>query len=176
MLNILLSSLNELPSIVVYACSVSAKAAFQGIQDVVLAADDAFFAPLLYAHHLLSFIPTRAHINALVSASGRTVLDRVRYLVRNSPYASNAVDYFASQIVGAGITPAWKTRKEELSAAWLAWTDEADAEGLTDLYGLQRRAAREVFIAGEVFFRVRMRRPEDGMIVPFQLQMLPQHD
>jgi hypothetical protein len=57
MLNILLSSLNELPSIVVYACSVSAKAAFQGIQDVVLAADDAFFAPLLYAHHLLSFIP-----------------------------------------------------------------------------------------------------------------------
>ena len=42
---------------------------------------------------------------------------------------------------------------------WLDWTDEADAEGFTDFYGLQRRAAREVFIAGEVFFRFRPRRP-----------------
>jgi capsid protein len=33
----------------------------------------------------------------------------------------------------------------------LDWTDETDAEGFTDFYGLQRRAAREVFIAGEVF-------------------------
>jgi lambda family phage portal protein len=40
-------------------------------------------------------------------------------------------------------------------------------------YGLQRRAAREVFLAGEVFFRIRMRRPSDGLTVPLQLQMLP---
>ena len=46
---------------------------------------------------------------------------------------------------------------------WLDWTDEADAEGFTDFYGLQRRAAREVFIAGEVFFRFRPRRPQDGL-------------
>ena len=38
---------------------------------------------------------------------------------------------------------------------------------------MQRRAAREVFIAGEVFFRFRPRRPEDGLVVPLQLQMLP---
>jgi lambda family phage portal protein len=56
---------------------------------------------------------------------------------------------------------------------WLDWTDEADAEGLTDLYGMQRRAAREVFIAGEVFFRFRPRRASDGLVVPLQLQMLP---
>ena len=56
---------------------------------------------------------------------------------------------------------------------WLDWTDEADAEGFTDFYGLQRRAAREVFIAGEVFFRFRPRRPQDGLTVPLQLQMLP---
>ena len=49
---------------------------------------------------------------------------------------------------------------------WLAWTDEADAEGLTDFYGLQRRAAREVFLAGEVFVRIRPRRAEDGLTVP----------
>lgn len=56
---------------------------------------------------------------------------------------------------------------------WLAWTDEADAEGLTDFYGLQRRAAREVFLAGEVFFRFRPRRAGDGLSVPVQMQMLP---
>ena len=63
--------------------------------------------------------------------------------------------------------------KEELQRLWLAWTDEADAEGLTDFYGLQRRAAREVFLAGEVFVRIRPRRVEDGLTVPLQLQMLP---
>ena len=34
--------------------------------------------------------------------------------------------------------------KEELQALWLAWTDEADAEGLTDFYGLQAMACRAV--------------------------------
>jgi lambda family phage portal protein len=59
-----------------------------------------------------------------------------------------------------------------LQRLWLTWTDEADAEGLTDFYGLQRRAAREVFMAGEVFFRIRIRRSGDGLSVPLQLQML----
>jgi hypothetical protein len=58
--------------------------------------------------------------------------------------------------VGAGIKPssliAHAGLKAQVQKLWLGRTDEADAEGFTDLYGLQRRAAREVFIAGEVFF------------------------
>lgn len=125
------------------------------------------------------FTPPRRHINSLIEASGRTVLDRARWLVRNNAYANNAVEFFAGQVVGTGIVPSWKglagrpTLKRALSAAWLRWTDEADAEGLTDLYGQQRRAARELFLAGEVFFRERPRRPEDGLSVPLQYQMLP---
>lgn len=127
---------------------------------------------------LRRFLPPRAHINSLIQASGRTVLDRARFLARNNAYAANALDYWSGQIVGTGIVPAWKklpdaAMKAALSDAWLRWTDEADAEGLTDLYGLQRRAARELFIAGEVFLRQRLRRPEDGLSVPLQLQMLP---
>jgi lambda family phage portal protein len=38
---------------------------------------------------------------------------------------------------------------------WLAWTDEADADGLTDFYGLQAMVAREMFVAGECFVRLR---------------------
>ena len=60
-----------------------------------------------------------------------------------------------------------------MQALWDRWTDEADAEGVTDFEGLQRRAAREVFISGEVFFRKRVRRPQDKLSVPLQLEMLP---
>jgi len=119
----------------------------------------------------------RAHVNTLIAASGDTITARARWLVRNNGYAANAVESFASNVVGDGIKPsstiADAAKKEELQALWLAWTDDADAEGLTDLYGLQRRAAREVFLSGEVFIRIRPRRAEDGLTVPLQLQMLP---
>ncbi|TKZ16043.1 phage portal protein [Shimia litoralis] len=130
-------------------------------------------------HHrrLRGFHATRAHVNALISASGPDITARARWLVRNNGYAMNAVESWAANTVGDGIKPISKladgARKEELQRLWLAWTDEADAEGLTDFYGLQRRAAREVFIAGEVFFRIRLRRAEDGLSVPVQVQMLP---
>ena len=123
------------------------------------------------------FRATRAHVNTLIAASGETITARARWLVRNNGYAANAVDAFANHVVGDGIKPSSKiadaAKKEELQKLWLAWTDEADAEGLTDFFGLQRRAAREVFLAGEVFLRIRARRPEDGLTVPMQLQMLP---
>ena len=116
-------------------------------------------------------------MNTLIAASGDTITARARWLVRNNGYAANAVESFASNVVGDGIKPsstiADAAKKEELQALWLAWTDDADAEGLTDFYGLQRRAAREVFLSGEVFIRIRPRRAEDGLTVPLQLQMLP---
>ena len=123
------------------------------------------------------FRATRAHVNTLIAASGETITARARWLVRNNGYAANAVDAFANHVVGDGIKPSSKiteaATKEELQKLWLAWTDEADAEGFTDFYGLQRRVAREVFLAGEVFLRFRPRRPEDGLAVPLQLQMIP---
>jgi lambda family phage portal protein len=63
--------------------------------------------------------------------------------------------------------------KSAIQQLWNDWTDEADAEGLTDLYGLQRRMGRELFIAGEVFVRLRPRFLSDGLSVPLQLQILP---
>ena len=53
--------------------------------------------------------------------------------------------------------------KDQIQRLWLAWTDEADADGLTDFYGLQTMAARAMFEAGECFFRFRPRRLEDGL-------------
>ena len=100
-------------------------------------------------HHrrLRGFRATRAHVNALIAAAGPDITARARWLVRNNGYAVNAVESWAANTVGDGIKPISKivdaARKEELQRLWLAWTDDADAEGLTDFYGLQRRAARD---------------------------------
>ncbi|MFD1913807.1 phage portal protein [Halodurantibacterium flavum] len=126
---------------------------------------------------LRGFPTTRAHVNTLLAAAGPNVTARARYLVRNNGYAHGALDSWAANCIGTGIKPssliAQPKRKAELQRLWQDWTDEADAEGLTDFYGIQRRAARECFLAGECFIRLRPRRPEDGLVVPLQLQLLP---
>ena len=126
---------------------------------------------------LKGFVTSRAHVNALIATSGPEMNARARWLVRNNGYAANAIESWAANTVGDGISPnssiAQASRKDAVQRLWLAWTDDADAEGLTDFYGLQRRAAREMFMTGEVFLRFRPRRPEDGLVVPLQVQMLP---
>jgi capsid protein len=134
------------------------------------------FEGALGNRRLKHFVPSRAHINTLVASTGRDMLARGRWLARNNGYANNAVEAWAGNVVGAGITPSFQVRnkalKQRLVRKWSEWVDEADAEGITDFYGLQRRAAREMFIAGEVFFRFYTRREGDGA-VPLQMQLLP---
>jgi lambda family phage portal protein len=126
---------------------------------------------------LKHFQPSRAHLNTLIAASGADITARARWLVRNNGYAANAIESWAGNVAGSGIKPssliADPALKARVQRLWLDWTDESDAEGFTDFYGQQRRAAREVFIAGEVFFRFRPRRAGDGLSVPLQLQMIP---
>ena len=126
---------------------------------------------------LKHFQPSRAHLNTLIAAAGADITARARWLVRNNGYAANAIESWAGNVVGAGIKPSSLIPEPGLKAKvqrlWLDWTDDSDAEGFTDFYGQQRRAAREVFIAGEVFFRFRPRRSDDGLVVPLQLQMIP---
>ena len=80
-------------------------------------------------------------------------------------YAANACEAFASNLVGDGIKPSSLIEdpalRDRVQRLWLAWTDEADADGLTDFYGLQAMVAREMFVAGECFVRLRPRRAED---------------
>jgi lambda family phage portal protein len=129
------------------------------------------------SRRLRHFQPSRAHLNTLIAAAGADITARARWLVRNNGYAANAIESWAGNVVGDGIKPSSLIADAELKARvqrlWLDWTDDSDAEGFTDFYGQQRRAAREVFIAGEVFFRFRPRRPDDGLMVPLQLQMIP---
>jgi lambda family phage portal protein len=152
-----------------------------------------------------SWIPSRVHVNTLISQSGPNTLARARFLARNNGYASSAVECFAANLVGAGIKPSWKSplpipdvdeegseeqvaaakskaksaakasssQKQSVHALWARWTNEADAEGITNFYGLQKRVARELFIAGEIFGRLRPRRLSDGLSIPMQIELFP---
>ncbi|SHF46665.1 phage portal protein, lambda family [Ruegeria intermedia] len=120
--------------------------------------------------------PPLENINALVASGGPRLLARSRELVVTNGYAANACEAYAANLVGDGIKPSSLIEDGELrdrvQRLWLAWTDQADADGLTDFYGLQAMIAREMFVAGECFVRIRPRRAEDGLLVPMQLQLL----
>jgi lambda family phage portal protein len=125
---------------------------------------------------LIAWRATQENINSLLSIGGDTLRARARQIVRSNPYASNAADSFVSNAVGCGIKPSSLVSdikiKDQIQDLWAEWVYEADADGLTDFYGLQGLAARAMFEAGECFVRFRPRRPSDGLTVPLQLQVL----
>ena len=120
--------------------------------------------------------PPLENINSLVASGGPRLLARSRELVVTNGYAANACEAYAANLIGDGMKPSSLIEDAELrdkvQRLWLAWTDQADADGLTDFYGLQAMIAREMFVAGECFVRFRSRRAGDGLLVPIQLQLL----
>lgn len=104
------------------------------------------------------------------------VRSRSRDLVRENGYAQAGVEALVSNIVGSGITPQFTTPDADfnkaLAEAFLEWTDEADADGRFDFYGLQALAVRSMIEGGDSFTRFRTRLPSDGLSVPLQLQVL----
>ena len=101
---------------------------------------------------------------------------RSRDLARNDPQISGALDCLVSNIVGMGISPRWQLQNSKLKKAlqqlWADWTQEADADGLLDFYGLQSLIARSIIESGEVFIRYAPRRSTSNLTVPLQIQIL----
>lgn len=102
--------------------------------------------------------------------------NRARDAVRNDPIATRAIETMVANLIGTGITPKFlhdnPDTRRIAQAYWQAWEDEADADSRTDIYGLQALAVRAWLESGECFVRLRPRRPEDGLSVPLQLQVL----
>lgn len=105
-----------------------------------------------------------------------TLRSRSRELVRNDPLAGGGMDTLVANLIGTGITPRWllddAPLKKALQDLWNDWASEADADGVCDFYGLQALAARSMIEAGEVLIRFRPKRPETGLSVPLQLQLI----
>lgn len=99
-----------------------------------------------------------------------------RDLARRNAWAAAGIEAFVANAIGTGIKPqslvADPKLREAIQSLWRDWCEEADAAGLTDFYGLQALACRAMLEGGEAIVRLRWRRPEDGLPVALQVQVL----
>jgi lambda family phage portal protein len=111
------------------------------------------------------------------TATAATIRRRCRDAVRNDAWARAIVETLVDDVIGWGIKPLSRATAEPFRQAvqqrWEDWGAVADADGVLDLAGLQALAVRNLVVDGECFIRLRRRKPEDGLPVPLQLQVLP---
>ncbi|MDR1334790.1 MAG: phage portal protein [Holosporaceae bacterium] len=127
-----------------------------------------------HGKRLGNWYPSSSSINTLLASSLCTLRTRSHDLVRKNPYAANAVDSIVSNCIGTGIKPQSKAKDSEfrkkIQELWLNWTDEADAAGLCDFYGLQALVLRSVIESGECFVRLKI--DKNNATIPLKLQIL----
>lgn len=114
--------------------------------------------------------------SSAIFSSLNTLRSRSRELIRNNPLVDGGVDSYVANLIGSGINPRWQVDdpvlKEEIQSLWDDWISEADFNGVLNFYGLQSLVSRGLIDAGEILCRLVPRRPEDGLSVPLQLQLL----
>lgn len=119
---------------------------------------------------------SRTSSDAEIARGLPVVRNRSRDLSRNNPHARKAKSVWVGNIVGTGIVPRSATGNprldEQLNSLWAEWAAVADADGQLDMGGLQELMVGEMIEGGEALVRRRFRRPEDGLPVPLQLQVL----
>lgn len=86
---------------------------------------------------------------ASMLASSGTLARRGRGLVANNGHAASGAEAWTSALVGTGLK--LQATRPGLAQAFEAWTDDADADGVTDFYGLQGSMARSMVVSGEAF-------------------------
>lgn len=121
-----------------------------------------------------SWNPSAAGPNSAATGNLGIIRRRARDAVRNDPWAKTAAARWVSNVIGTGIQPYPRHPdrgvRKALKELWSDWVGESDADGLLGFYGQQALAARCLFTDGEALGRIRMRRPEDDLVVPMQIQ------
>src|SRR6185369_14292658 len=100
--------------------------------------------------------------------------DVARDLVRNNPYAESGLRAIVTHTIRWGIVAKPKPDHKAAAELWRQWADTTacDADGQHNFAGLQKLVLRTVVESGEVLVRRRFRRPEDGLPIAMQLQVL----
>jgi len=128
------------------------------------------------SRRLASWVAPQEHLNSILQYNGATVRARSRDSVRQDSWIASGVDDWVSEAIGTGGIPHPQHSNPEirklLKELWKQFADEADAAGTSNVYGLQALAFRGAIEGGETFTRLRPRRPEDGLKVPLQLQVV----
>jgi lambda family phage portal protein len=106
------------------------------------------------------------------------IRNRARDLVRNNPWANKGKAVIVNNTIGYGIAmqliSTSEAKTKALQEKHLKWANstECDADGQTNLAGLEQLAFGAMVESGECLIRKRPRLASDGLTVPFQLQVL----
>lgn len=124
----------------------------------------------------LAWMPGNPGAVAALLTTQTELRAKSRDLVRRNAWAAAGIEAFVANAIGTGIKPQSLIEdpglRETIQALWRDWTEEADAQGLTDFYGLQALACRAMLEGGEALVRLRYRRPDDGLAVALQILSL----
>lgn len=118
----------------------------------------------------------RGDVNSVTAVAMSELRIHARDLVRNNGWARKAQRIIANHSTGGwGLTPK-AVGPEALAAGelWKAWADstECESEGLATFSGIQHLVMKAIASDGEALLRRRFRRPEDGLSLPLQIQVL----
>lgn len=119
--------------------------------------------------------PRRANAsaNADHQADAPALRAKSRFLIQNVDYIAAGMNARVAHIVGTGITVKWGGQDgKKLAKLYAEWSRQCDADGRLDLFGMQAAAVRAMDSDGAAIGRLRTRRPEDGLAVPLQVQLL----
>lgn len=107
----------------------------------------------------------------------QAIRNRAHDAVRNDWSAESAVSKWTTALIGIGITPRFKritnvTRRQQITDLFADFSRRIDADCVLDYFGQQTLAARSWFVAGECFARYRARFSDEGLPLPFQVQLI----
>ena len=98
---------------------------------------------------------------------------KARDVYRNNPIGHSAVEKTVAAAISTGVKPMLMSDnvalKKRVQDVFLAWTDQADFEGLRDFYGFQADLLRNVLIDGECLV---VMSPTGRGAVPLELKLL----
>lgn len=114
--------------------------------------------------------------NAEIGPALRSLRDRARSMVRNTPHGHAIVDVMVRHVVGSGITPVWNTGSDradkQVGLLFEEWTNRSDAAGELHFFAQQALLVRAMVEGGEGLLRfVDVRYAEDQR-TPLRLQLL----
>ncbi|MCW1920824.1 phage portal protein [Rhodobacter sp. KR11] len=113
-----------------------------------------------------------ASADAEIAAASAPLRARSRDLVRNNALAAQAVQVLVNNIIGPGIRPRAasgnRTLNRKVDKLWTAFARSCDFYGLTDFYGLQNLAVREMVESGDI---LGLKIVAPGAAVPLKIQL-----
>lgn len=124
--------------------------------------------------------PGKQGPNTEVARGRNTLRDRSRDLVRNNPWAANAVTKLVDYQIGTGIRPRSRTGNKAMdkrvNKAFAEWAAKCDVAGEQDFWAIQASIARSRIEAGEglalLVSPTATEMRAAGLKVPLQIQMV----